>query len=295
MVSQVQIFATDLDRQAIEMYFYALGNGQWNIARLRARLEDIVSHHSEFQDFEVVHDFSHIGPKVMLLNGRRLERASEMPELVLLAIEDVTAHSARQKTLSRVRRYLPNGTWWTPGDTAMPSRKDDVQQADMLRQRAEAFLRCTGQEIVDMPVQDVQRLVHELQVYQIELEMQNEELHQTQQDLEASRDRYSALYDFAPIGYLTLDRDGVIVEANLTAARMLDTDRGHLIRKGLQTLSCQTPRPRFICTTGRLWQHPPVTRVRSKYGARMAQCSLAVSTAWWTRTGPGRRSIGAPR
>ena len=79
-------------------YLYALGNGQWNIARLRARLEDIVSHHSEFQDFEVVHDFSHIGPKVMLLNARRLERASEMPELVLLAIEDVTAHSARQKT-----------------------------------------------------------------------------------------------------------------------------------------------------------------------------------------------------
>jgi two-component system CheB/CheR fusion protein len=80
-------------------YLYDLGNGQWNIARLRARLEDIVSHHSEFQDFEVVHDFSHIGPKVMLLNARRLERASELPELVLLAIEDVTAHhSARQKT-----------------------------------------------------------------------------------------------------------------------------------------------------------------------------------------------------
>ena len=83
----------------------------------------------------------------------------------------------------------------------MPYRKDNVQQADMLRQRAEAFLRCTGQEIVNMPVQDVQRLVHELQVYQIELEMQNEELRRTQQELEASRDRYSTLYDFAPIGY----------------------------------------------------------------------------------------------
>jgi two-component system CheB/CheR fusion protein len=75
-----------------------LGNGQWNIAGLRARLEDIVSHHSEFQDFEVAHDFKHIGPKVMRLNARRLERASEMPELVLLAIEDVTAHRTRQNT-----------------------------------------------------------------------------------------------------------------------------------------------------------------------------------------------------
>jgi two-component system CheB/CheR fusion protein len=79
-------------------YFYELGNGQWHIARLRERLEDIVSHHSEFQDFEVVHDFRHIGLKVMLLNARRLERASELPELVLLAIEDVTTSRARQKT-----------------------------------------------------------------------------------------------------------------------------------------------------------------------------------------------------
>jgi PAS domain S-box-containing protein len=115
----------------------------------------------------------------------------------------------------------------------MPYRKGDVQQADALRQRAETFLRYTGQEIGDMPVPDVQRLVHELQIYQIELEMQNEELRRTHQELEASRDRYSTLYDFAPVGYLTLDRHGVILEANLTAARMLGTDRGHLLRKGL--------------------------------------------------------------
>jgi len=68
----------------------------------------------------------------------------------------------------------------------MPYRKGDVQQVDMLRQRAETFLRYTGQEIGDMLVQDVQRLVHELQIYQIELEMQNEALRQAQQELEAS-------------------------------------------------------------------------------------------------------------
>ena len=114
----------------------------------------------------------------------------------------------------------------------MPDRRD-VPQATMLRQRAEGFLGKTSQDIGAMPVQDVQQLVHELQVYQIELEMQNEELRHTQQELETSRDRYSALYDFAPVGYLTLDRAGVIREANLTAARLLGTARGELLRQRL--------------------------------------------------------------
>src|SRR5438876_887457 len=108
-----------------------------------------------------------------------------------------------------------------------------VGDNNTLRQRAETFLQKTGQNIVDMPVQEVQKLVHELQVYQIELEMQNEELRRTQQELETSRDRYSVLYDFAPVGYVTLDCDGVILEANLTAAGLLGTVRGSLIRQRL--------------------------------------------------------------
>ena len=56
-----------------------------------------------------------------------------------------------------------------------------------------------------MPVKDVQQLVHELQVHQIELEMQNDELRRTQVELEAARDRYMDLYDFSPAGHLTLD------------------------------------------------------------------------------------------
>jgi two-component system CheB/CheR fusion protein len=72
-------------------HLYELGNGQWNIAQLRELLEKVLLHNSVFQDFEITHDFPHIGRRVMLLNARRLDRAVELPGLILLAIEDVTA------------------------------------------------------------------------------------------------------------------------------------------------------------------------------------------------------------
>jgi PAS domain S-box-containing protein len=78
-----------------------------------------------------------------------------------------------------------------------------------------------------------ERLQHELSTHQAELESQNQELRESQQRIEQARDRYSDLYDFAPVGYLTLDPQGCVREINLTGARMLGSDRNSLLGKPL--------------------------------------------------------------
>ena len=98
-----------------------------------------------------------------------------------------------------------------------------------LRARAEQSLGTTGRDVAQMPVDDVQELVQELQVHQVELEMQNEALRKTQLELETVRDRYANLYDFAPSPLLTLDAHGKILEANLSAGKLLGLERDRLL------------------------------------------------------------------
>ncbi len=76
-----------------------------------------------------------------------------------------------------------------------------------------------------------EELLHELRVHQIELEMQNEELQRARAALEISHNRYLNLYEFAPVGYLTLTTEGEIIETNLTAAALLGVERGNLIKR----------------------------------------------------------------
>ncbi len=118
----------------------------------------------------------------------------------------------------------------------MTQGKDSRDRLSDLRRRAEAaFVNESGNvpDVSTLSSEDVQKLIHDLRVHQIELEMQNEELRQAQLALEESRDRYLDLYDYAPVGYFTLDHNALVMEANLAGASLLGMDRGSLIGKPL--------------------------------------------------------------
>jgi PAS domain S-box-containing protein len=108
------------------------------------------------------------------------------------------------------------------------SKSRSRQKPDALRERAEKLL---SEKKPPMPPQDALKVLHELEVHQIELEMQNEALQQSQATLIASQERYADLYDFAPIGYFTFDRMGLITQVNLTGASLLGVERGRLSNK----------------------------------------------------------------
>ena len=116
----------------------------------------------------------------------------------------------------------------------MTENKSGENRTARLRRLAEERSRESASETPrTMAEQDYQALVHELQVHQIELEMQNEELRMAQGQLSESLAKYSDLYDFAPVGYFTSNREGLILEANLTLAGQLGIERGRLIETPL--------------------------------------------------------------
>jgi PAS domain S-box-containing protein len=108
------------------------------------------------------------------------------------------------------------------------------QKESEFRRRAEEKLKeATGgsEDLSDVSPERMARLIHELEVHQIELEMQNDELRGIQAELENARDRYSDLYDFAPVGYFSVSEKGIIDQVNLTGAAMIGIERSALIAK----------------------------------------------------------------
>ena len=112
----------------------------------------------------------------------------------------------------------------------MTTKKTGRNKLPELRKKAEALLS-SGTKPPEISRPDFKFPSHELQVHQIELEVQNEELRQSHSALERSNRRFSDLYDFAPVGYVSMDRTSRIIEANLTVSLLLGIERSELIGK----------------------------------------------------------------
>ena len=102
-----------------------------------------------------------------------------------------------------------------------------------LRRMAEERLQVSPSDDSELRPENFPAVLQELRIHQVELEIQNEELRRTREDLEESRDQYFDLYDQAPVGYLSTDPKGIILQANLTIAYMLGLPRGNLAGQSL--------------------------------------------------------------
>ncbi|HEX7489793.1 MAG TPA: GAF domain-containing protein, partial [Anaeromyxobacteraceae bacterium] len=117
------------------------------------------------------------------------------------------------------------------------------------------------------PDRDPQRLIQELQIHQIELELQNEELRGVRDELEVSLARSTDLYDFAPVGYVTVDAGSTILEINLLGAAMLGKERSRLVGQSFAACVAAATRPAFDAFLGEL-----------RDGADEASCEVALAT-----------------
>jgi len=130
------------------------------------------------------------------------------------------------------------------------------RSAEELRRQAEKRLLKSKQDITT-PVtpEEAYRLIQELEIHQIELEMQNEELQQARSELERTLNQYTDLYDFAPIGYFTLNQNGIILGVNLTGTRMLIMERSRIVNQRLDNFILDSYRPAFSAFLKKVFQN----------------------------------------
>ena len=128
----------------------------------------------------------------------------------------------------------------------MQKKQNTPVNATELRRRAELQLKARRKHSAPLRTEaDTLRINHELEVHQIELEMQNAELHEARNRVEIVMENYTDLYDFAPVGYFSVDDQGLILEANLTGAALLGIERSRLLKRRLQGFVDPPSRPAF--------------------------------------------------
>ena len=116
----------------------------------------------------------------------------------------------------------------------MKQKWDGIERRKSLRAEAEAMV--SGFYPEHYAQHSPEKLLHELLVHKVELELQNEELRLAYASMQEMRDRYMDLYEFAPVGYLTINPKGQIAEINLTGADLLGQDRQHMLNSNFANL-----------------------------------------------------------
>jgi PAS domain S-box-containing protein len=127
----------------------------------------------------------------------------------------------------------------------MARKKTETRGASELRRSAEDRLKTRGTQAAPSSNRDPERLLHEMEVHRVELELQNEELKRLRDEAETLAAQYLDIYDFAPVGYFTLDPDGKILQANLRGARLLGLPRAELTGRSFTALVSAASLPAF--------------------------------------------------
>ncbi len=182
--------------------------------------------------------------KAEVLEPYHTQRLTKHEKIVPISL---TAHRALERVRASLRRvHDPNGKRGEPkmvDELVEPEISEESgtfpaveeETARRLRQRAldEARARHTPipEDLSGLSVEAARSLLHDLRVHRIELELQNEELRSSQEQLEVARARYFDLYDLAPVGYVTISESGIVLEANLTAAGLLDKARSAIVKQ----------------------------------------------------------------
>lgn len=163
--------------------------------------------------------------------------------------------------------------------TTVEGEKMTPATISKLRNRAEKELRKQrkpqkSKDSVTKSGAETERLLHELQVHHVELEMQNTELMEARDRMEAQLEKYTDFYDFSPVGYMSLDENGQIMEVNLTGAALLGIDRSRLLKRRLSSLVTPSCRLVFLDFLKRLFDKP---------GKQICEATLskADGTSFW--------------
>jgi two-component system CheB/CheR fusion protein len=136
---------------------YDLGNGQWNIPQLRELLENLLPTHSTFRDFEVTHEFEHVGRKVMLLNASEIFDPNAQARTILLAIEDATDRKRAEETLKTTNAELQHFAYALTHDLQEPIRMV-VNFNQLLAQECAGKLGGEADQFIDYSVEGALRI-----------------------------------------------------------------------------------------------------------------------------------------